>query len=172
MSDMPIINLLEHAKELAASGKRVSVLWQHADTLAFIARGREYRSEFHINPSDETMQMIKGEMRLHYRNAEGKEEVARIAEGAMIYTPAGTPHSPRFAPDAFALITERKRRPGESDRFQWYCARCDNLLHEESFIVHDYRADPVSQAYKKFFDSKEFRTCKNCGEVMPAPEAL
>ena len=172
MFSMPIVDLLAEGRKLAAAGRRVSVLWQHDDTLAFIARGREYRSEFHINPSDETMQMIKGEMRLHYRTPEGKEEVAGIPEGAMIYTPAGTPHSPRFAPDAFALISERKRRPGEIDRFHWYCARCDNLLHEESFIVHDYRADPVSQAYKNFFDSEEFRTCKKCGDVMSAPQAL
>jgi len=172
MSFMPIVNLLEHTRELAESGKRVSVLWQHADTLAFIARGREYRSEFHINPSDETMYMIKGEMRLHYRMAENREAVAVIAEGAMIYTPAGTPHSPRFAPDSFALISERKRRAGEVDRFHWYCQRCDSLLHEESFVVHDYSQDPVSNAYRRFFASGEFRTCKHCGEVMPAPEAL
>jgi 3-hydroxyanthranilate 3,4-dioxygenase len=169
---MPIVNLKQNAHQLAASGKRVSVLWQHADTLAFIARGREYRSEFHINPSDETMYMIKGEMRLHFRTLEGKEDVAVIAEGAMIYTPAGTPHSPRFAPDAFALISERKRRDGEIDRFHWYCQKCDNLLHEESFVVHDYGEDPVSKAYQRFFDSEEFRTCKKCGDVMPAPEAL
>jgi len=172
MFSMPVINLQRHADHLAASGKRVSVLWQHEDTLAFIARGREYRSEFHINPSDETMYMIKGEMRLHFRTPEGKEDVALIAEGAMIYTPAGTPHSPRFAPDAFALISERKRRAGEIDRFHWYCSKCDNLLHEEQFVVKDYAEDPVSKAYRRFFDSEEFRTCKKCGEVMPAPEAL
>ena len=63
--------------KLAETGRRVSVLWQHEDTLVFLARGREYRSEFHINPSDETMHMIKGDMRLHYRTPEGKEEVAR-----------------------------------------------------------------------------------------------
>ncbi len=169
---MPIVNLLEQARRLTDSGKRVSVLWQHDDTLAFIARGREYRSEFHINPSDETMQMIKGEMRLHYRTPEGKEEIAVITEGALIYTPAGTPHSPRFAPDAFALISERKRRLGEIDRFQWYCARCDALLHEEKFVVSDYTEDPVSKAYRNFFASQEFRTCKKCGAIMPAPEVL
>lgn len=94
MEKMPIVNLLEQTRQLSESGQRVRVLWQHPDTLVFIARGREYRSEFHINPSDETMYMIKGEMRLHYRTPEGKEEVAVIPEGAMIYTPAGTPHSP------------------------------------------------------------------------------
>lgn len=169
MSLMPIVSLLDLSHQLSASGKRVSVLWQEPDSLAFVARGREYRSEFHINPSEEVMYMIKGEMRLHYRTPDGKEEVAVIPEGSAIHTPAGIAHSPRFPPDAFALILERKRRDGEIDRFQWFCPKCDALLHEETFVVSDYAQDPVSKAYKRFFDSKEFRTCKKCGEVMPAP---
>jgi 3-hydroxyanthranilate 3,4-dioxygenase len=164
---MPIVSLLDEARRLAESGRRVSVLWQHDDTLVFVARGREYRSEFHINPSDETMYMIKGEMRLHYRTPEENEKVAVIPEGSLIYTPAGTPHSPRFAPDAFALISERKRRDGEIDRFRWYCRNCDALLHDESFIVRDYAEDPVSKAYQTFFGNETWRTCKKCGEVMP-----
>jgi 3-hydroxyanthranilate 3,4-dioxygenase len=172
MSTMPIVDLLAEGEKLARSGKRVSVLWQHDDILAFVARGREYRSEFHVNPSDETMQMIRGEMRLHYRTPEGKEEVAIIAEGALIYTPAGTPHSPRFSPDAYALISERKRRAGEIDKFHWYCAKCDTLLHEEQFVVDDYAKDPVSKAYQRFFASEAFRTCKKCGDLMPVPAAL
>src|SRR5215510_11024360 len=98
MLQMPIVSLLDEARRLAERGQRVSVLWQKADSLVFVARGREYRSEFHINPSDETMYMIKGEMNLHYRTPEGKEEVAVIPEGSVIYTPAGVPHSPRFPP--------------------------------------------------------------------------
>src|SRR5262245_60589142 len=106
MMQMPIVDLLSQARELLQTGRRVSVLWQYSDTLVFLARGREYRSEFHINPSDETMQMVRGEMRLHYRTPEGKEAVAEIPEASIIYTPAGTPHSPRFSPNAFALISE------------------------------------------------------------------
>jgi len=169
MEPMPIVDLFETARKLGESGKRVNVLWQEPESLAFVARGREYRSEFHINPSEELMYQIKGEMRLHYRTPEGKEEVAVIKEGSAIHTPAGVPHSPRFPPDAYALIVERKRRPGEVDRFHWYCAKCDNFLHEETFTVADYRADPVSLAYKRFFDSEAFRTCKKCGTIMPAP---
>ena len=167
MFQMPIVGLLDEAYRLAERGQRVSVLWQKADSLVFIARGRAYCSEFHINPSDETMYMIKGEMNLHYRTPEGKEEVAIISEGSLIYTPAGTPHSPRFPPDAFALISERQRREGEVDRFQWYCRQCDFLLHEERFIVRDYAEDPVSKAYQCFFGNENFRTCKKCGDVMP-----
>jgi 3-hydroxyanthranilate 3,4-dioxygenase len=172
MFSMPIVDLNAEASKLSKSGRHVSVLWQYADTLVFLARGRAYRSEFHINPSDETMQVIKGEMRLHYRTPAGKEEVAVIPEGSIIYTPAGTPHSPRFPPDSFALISERKRRDGEIDRFQWYCANCDTLLHEQAFVVADYALDPVSKAYRTFFQSEDYRTCKKCGQVMSAPENL
>lgn len=172
MPSMPIVNLLAEGQKLAASGKRVSVLWQHDDTLAFVARGREYRSEFHVNPSDETMFMIKGEMRLHTRTPEGKVEISVVPEGAIIYTPAGIPHSPRFPPDAFALISERKRRPGEVDKFHWYCPKCEALVHEERFVVDDYSKDPVSKGYARFFENEDFRTCKQCGAITPAPDAL
>jgi 3-hydroxyanthranilate 3,4-dioxygenase len=168
--EAPVARLEEIAKELAESGKRVRVLWQEPDALSFVARGREYRSEFHINPSDEIMYMIRGEMKLHIRTPEGKEEIVTIPEGGLNFTPSGMPHSPRFPPDAFALISERKRRPGEDDRFLWFCEACDALLHEEVFTVEDYTADPVSKAYANFFESTENRTCGQCGHVTPAPE--
>ncbi len=171
MFTMPIVDLLKEGEKLSASGKRVSVLWQQPESIAFVARGREYRSEFHINPSDEMMVMIKGEMKLHFRTPEGKEDIAVVPQGSVIYTPAGVPHSPRFPPDAYLLVQERKRVAGEIDRFQWFCPSCDRLLHEESFVVADYTADPVSKAYRNFFDSEEFRTCEACGTVMPAPES-
>lgn len=167
MYQMPIVSLMDRVRHLDESRERVSVLWQQPESLVFVARGREYRSEFHINPSDEVMYMIKGEMRLHYRTPEGKEEVAILPEGSAIHTPAGIPHSPRFPPDAYLWVLERKRRPGEVDRFQWFCPKCDNPLHEEQFVVGDYAADPVSQAYRNFFYNEAHRTCKRCGHVMP-----
>lgn len=169
MLPMPIGDLNAIAAELAETGKRVKVLWQKPESLAFVARGREYRSEFHIDPADEVMYMIKGEMNLHFRTPEGKEEIAVLKEGCSIYTAAGIPHSPRFPPDAFLLVIERQRREGEIDRFQWFCPECDNFLHEEQFVVSDYRTDPVSAAYRNFFESEERRTCDSCGHVMPNP---
>ena len=172
MFKMPIVDLRKEAEARGLSGKRVKVLWQDSESIGFIARGREYRSEFHVNPSDETMLMIKGEMRLHYRTPENKEEVAVIPEGSSIFTPGLIPHSPRFAPDAYALIQERRRRPGEVDRFLWFCPKCDHKLHDAKFVVEDYRTDPVSKVYKEFFDSEALRTCGSCGNVMPAPDSV
>ena len=172
MDQLPVIDLESITKELAESGRRVKVLWQHPDSLAFVARGREYRSEFHVNDSDEFTYMIKGTMNLHYRTPDGEEKVCVIPEGSTNWMPGNTPHSPRFPPDAFALITERGRREGEVDRFQWYCPKCDELLHEESAVVDDYKKDFVTQAYKNFFGSVEKRTCTHCGNVMPAPDGV
>jgi 3-hydroxyanthranilate 3,4-dioxygenase len=169
MLQMPIADLMERGQKLIETGQRVSVLWQAPTSLAFVARGREYRSEFHINPADEVMYMIKGQMNLHYRQPDGSEDIAVLPAGTTIYTPAGVPHSPRFPPDALLFVIERGRQAGEVDRFHWYCPACDHFLHEETFVVADYAADPVSQAYKRFFDSEAFRTCTNCGHVMPAP---
>ena len=171
MLPMPIGDLENITRQLTEEGRRIQVLWQVPQSLCFVARGREYRSEFHIDPSDELMYMIKGEMNLHYRDADGKEDISVLKEGEIIYTAAGIPHSPRFPPDAFLLVMERKRLPGEIDRFHWFCAECDNFLHEETFIVEDYHLDPVSKAYRKFFDSEEFRTCDACGTVMPYYES-
>ena len=97
------------------------------------------------------MYMIKGEMRLHYRTPEGREDVAVIPEGSVIYTPAGTPHSPRFPPYAFALILERKRREGQIDLFHWFCPKRDAFLHCGTFIVRDDREDPLSKDYRRFY---------------------
>ena len=75
MVQMPIAKVLEVAKELVDTGKQVKVLWQEEESLAFIAKGRDYRSEFHINPSHELMYQIRGTMNLHYRTPEGREDI-------------------------------------------------------------------------------------------------
>lgn len=57
---LPAGFLWDVAKDLVDTGRRVKVLWQEEDSPAFIAKGWDYRSEFHINPSHELMYQIKG----------------------------------------------------------------------------------------------------------------
>lgn len=172
MFEMPNVDLEKVMEELERTGKRTCQIWLNSESLAFVARGREYRAEFHLNPSYEIQYSLKGDLHLHYRTPEGKEEVAIVPEGSCLYQPPMVPHSPRFPPDAYQLVIERARVPGEIDKFHWYCKSCDHLLHEESYTVDDYKADPVSRAYERFNASLEARTCKNCGAVMePIPLA-
>jgi 3-hydroxyanthranilate 3,4-dioxygenase len=169
MLPMPNVELEKIMRHLIETGKRTHQLWLTPESLAFVARGREYRSEFHLNPSYEIQYSLKGDLNLHYRTPEGEEKIAFVPEGSCLFQPPLVPHSPRFATDSFQLVVELARVPGEIDRFHWFCPSCDNFLHEETYTVDDYRADPVSRAYDNFFNSVEFRTCKRCGTVMPAP---
>jgi 3-hydroxyanthranilate 3,4-dioxygenase len=169
MIDMPNLQLEKIMEDLLRTGKRTHQLWLTPESLAFVARGREYRSEFHLNPSYEVQYSLKGDLNLHYRTPDGVEKISKVPEGSCLFQPPMVPHSPRFAPDSFQLVIERARVAGEIDRFHWYCPSCDNFLHEETYTVDDYKADPVSRAYDNFYKSEEFRTCKKCGHVTPAP---
>lgn len=95
-SDLPILDLESVADELAASGRQVKVLWQYPGSLAFVAKGRDYRSEFHINASDEVTYMIRGTMHLHHRTPDGQESVAVIPAGSSNWMPP----NPSTLPDS------------------------------------------------------------------------
>ncbi len=142
MSELRAVNLDQITEGIRKATRPVSILWQADDTLAFVARGREHRSEFHSDPVDEVMYMIKGDMNLHYRTPEGEEKIAVIREGEIIYCPAGVPHSPRFAPDAFVLVLERKRRADERDRFSWFCEQCGTRPLRERQARHRLQRRP------------------------------
>src|SRR5713101_2855761 len=169
MPNLGSINFADVIATIGASPKPVSILWQTADTVAFVARGRVGRSEFHVDPSDEVMYMVKGDMALHYRTPEGEEKILTVREGEIMHCPAGTPHSPRFAPDALVLVLERKRRPEEQDRFLWFCEQCHATLYETSRHVSDYREDPVSRVYEEFYADPSHLTCPSCGHVTAQP---
>jgi 3-hydroxyanthranilate 3,4-dioxygenase len=171
MTELKAVNLAEVSEGIGRSVKPVSILWQAPDTIAFVARGRKNRSEFHADPSDEVMYMIKGEMNLHYLTEAGDERVALVREGEIIYCPAGVRHSPRFSPDAFLLVLERKRKPEEKDRFFWYCEKCKAPLYEAVRHVADYREDPVSRVYEEFYSEEKHRSCGRCGHLTPRPAA-
>lgn len=171
MSELKAVNLESVMKGLAGAASPVSTLWQEPDMMAFLAKGRPYRSEFHVDPSDEVMIMIKGDADVHYITPGGEHRVARVREGEVFRCPAGTPHSPRFSTDAYMLVLERKRRAGEEDRFLWFCEKCKAKLFEVVKHVGDYREDPVSRAYHAFYSKASHRACAKCGHVAPKPAA-
>jgi 3-hydroxyanthranilate 3,4-dioxygenase len=169
MSELKAVNLEEVTDGIGKATRPVKILWQADDTLAFVARGRDHRSEFHSDPVDEVMYMIKGDMNLHYRTPQGEEKIALIREGEIIYCPAGIPHSPRFPRDAYVLVLERKRRGDERDKFSWFCESCGGTLYESIKHVTDYNADPVSRVYEEFYSSDKHLTCSSCGHVTARP---
>ena len=55
MKELSAVNLERITEQLRESVTPVNILWQAPDSLAFVARGRNHRREFHVDPSDEVM---------------------------------------------------------------------------------------------------------------------
>lgn len=169
MQELVPVDLKEILENTKAQGKGRRVLWQDSESLAFLSHGRKERLDFHIDPSDEVTLQLSGEQHLHYLTPDGEKKIAVIRAGQMLLCPGGVPHSPRVSEDAWFIVFERKRRPGEEDRFVWFCERCGEKVHETAVPVGDYRQDPVSQVHNRFYADESLRTCKSCGSVIPSP---
>jgi len=88
----------------------------------------------------------------------------------MTLCPGGVPHSPRVDPGTWFLVFERVRKPGEQDRFMWFCENCGKKVYEVDVTVGNYSDDPVGQVHREFYDDEKLRTCTDCGSVVPKPE--
>ena len=169
MKELIPIDINRIIEEVKQQGQSRRVLWQDSESIAFLSSWRKERWDFHIDPADEVTLQLSGVQNLVYRDESGTEHTAKIRAGQILLCPAGVPHSPRLEPDSWFIVFERKRRAGEIDHFHWFCRNCGEQVYATSVEVGDYRADPVGQVYEKFSSDETLRTCKRCGEVIPAP---
>jgi 3-hydroxyanthranilate 3,4-dioxygenase len=169
MKELSPVDLKELVENVKAEGKSRCVVWQDSESIAFLSSGRKERRDFHIDPADEVTLQLSGVQNLVYRSPEGRECTAVIKAGQMLLCPGGVPHSPRLEENSWFIVFERKRRPGEIDRFIWFCDQCGEKIHEARAEVGDYRQDPVGQVYQSFYGDASLRTCPKCGWVVPLP---
>ena len=86
--------------------------------------------------------------------------------GGMRRRIAPQPHQPRRGPNTVGLVIEVKRDDREmQDGLQWYCEKCNNLLHEYRFVLHNIEKDFLPR-FREFYGSVDHRTCKKCVHVM------
>jgi 3-hydroxyanthranilate 3,4-dioxygenase len=169
MKQLIPVDLKEIVESVKAEGKSRRVLWQDSESIAFLSSGRKERRDFHIDPADEVTLQLSGVQNLVYRTPDGNEQTAVIKGGQILLCPAGVPHSPRLEENSWFIVFERIRRPGEIDRFIWFCDRCGDKIHEARAEVGDYRDDPVGQVYQTFYADESLRTCGKCGWAVPLP---
>src|SRR3954470_8408523 len=96
MKQLTAIDLKSIVEDVTSEGKGRRVLWQDAESLAFLSSGRKERRDFHIDPSDEVTLQLTGIQNLVYQTEDGRQETAVIKAGQMLLCPAGVPHSPRL----------------------------------------------------------------------------
>ncbi len=157
-------NLKQWVDENRGNWGQRRTIWADSDFIAFVTRGPNSRTDFHIDPGDEIFYQLEGELNLHFMTPEQKHKIAVIKEGELFLLPANVPHSPRRGEGSWTFVIERKRRPDEQDRFVWYCEGCGTKLYETT-VHFDDPTDAVKRANDSMKTNKEMRTCPRCGEA-------
>lgn len=137
------------------------------DYIVMVVGGPNKRKDYHYNETEELFYQLKGNIVVGIIE-DGKPVDIHINEGDMFLLPGKIPHSPRRPADSVGLVVELYRRPGQIDGFLWHCESCGERLYEEYFELTDIVAQ-LPPLMKKFYDSEDLRTCKNCGHVMEKP---
>lgn len=133
--------------------------------------GPNYRTDYHINPTEEIFYQIKGKAYLNVLDR-GKYDIIPLNEGDIFLLPANLPHSPqRPDPNGLCFLVESPRPNDTIDTFLWYCAGCGTEVYRVSDHVNDLVAN-LPQAYRTFYELHEDeRTCANCGQVHAGKDA-
>lgn len=133
--------------------------------------GPNYRTDYHINQTEEIFYQIKGKAYLNILDR-GKYDFIPLSEGDIFLLPANLAHSPqRPDPNGLCFLVERPRPLDYIDKFLWYCASCGTEVYQIADHMDDLVANlPI--AYKIFYDlSEEERRCQNCGQVHAGEDA-
>ena len=135
------------------------------DFIVMVIGGPNDRTDYHYDEGPELFYQLEGDILL--KTIQGGQRMdIKISEGEMLLLPPKIPHSPQRPRNTVGLVVERKRLPNELDGFMWYCEKCCTLLYEEYLYVDDI-VGQLPPIFDRFYESKENRTCDNCGTVMP-----
>jgi 3-hydroxyanthranilate 3,4-dioxygenase len=135
------------------------------DFIAMVVGGPNQRTDFHVDPYEEFFYQIKGDIHLNVMTDDGPDRID-IREGEMWVLPRSLPHSPQRSAASIGLVIERVREEGTLEKFRWYCANCDAVVHEVEVQVRDIVED-LPPLFNAFYESAELRTCPQCGTLHP-----
>ena len=142
-------------------------LWGDTDFIVTIVGGPNQRTDFHDDPYEEFFWQFEGNAYLNVIE-NGRRARIELAQGTMLVLPPHVRHSPqRPEPGSRCLVIERQRPQGVMDAFEWYCPKCDALVHRVEVQLKSIVKD-LPPLFQQFDASKERRTCRSCGNVHPA----
>lgn len=140
------------------------------DFIVMVVGGPNSRKDYHYNETEEFFYQLEGDIQVKIQE-DGKPRTIDVREGDVFLLPARTPHSPQRGPNTVGLVMEVHRRPGMKDRLQWYCEKCNHLLHEGFLELKDIETE-LKAAMESYYASEDLRTCKNCKSIMEPPPKL
>lgn len=144
-------------------------IWQNTDMMVTVVGGPNQRTDFHDDPVEEFFYQLKGDMVLKVIE-EGECKDVFIREGDIFFLPKHVRHSPqRPMEGSIGLVIEPKRPDGLQDAFEWYCFDCNALVHRTEVTLNSI-VDDLPPVYQAFYDSKDARTCPDCGQLHPGKQ--
>ena len=157
---------IENNRELLKPPVGNKNLYKDADDyIVMIVAGPNARKDYHYNETEELFYQLEGNIKVVIQEDGARKEM-ELGPGDMYLHPAKTPHSPVRGEGSIGLVVERKRAgKGYTDGLLWFCDNCNNKLYEVYFELDDIEKDFLKH-FKHFYNSKELRTCDNCGTVM------
>ncbi len=146
------------------------VVYKDAEFIIMVVGGPNSRKDYHYNESEEFFYQLEGDIIVQIQE-DGKAVEVPIKEGDIFLLPPKTPHNPRRGPNTIGLVIERTRKNAEKDGLLWFCESCNHPLHEAYFTLTDI-ATQFQVEFKRFYESKDLRTCKKCGTMMEPPPVI
>jgi len=146
------------------------VVYKDAEFIVMVVGGPNSRKDYHYNESEEFFYQLEGDIVVQIQE-EGKAVEVPIKEGDIFLLPAKVPHNPRRGANTIGLVMERRRREDEKDGLLWFCENCNASLHKAYFKLTDIQTQFQTE-FKRFYESKDLRTCKSCGHVMEPPMVI
>lgn len=141
-------------------------VWADSDFIVTIVGGPNARTDYHDDPLEEFFYQLSGDIVLRIIE-DGKPRNLPIRAGDIFLLPPHVRHSPqRPMLGSVGLVIERKRPPGMIDAFEWYCRRCNALVHRVELQLKNIVTD-LPPLFEQFYASAEKRTCRACGAVHP-----
>jgi len=146
------------------------LVFQDAEFIVQVVGGPNSRKDFHFDEGEEFFYQLEGDILVKIQE-NGKCVEVPIREGEIFLLPPRVPHNPVRSANTIGLVIERKRRTGERDGLLWFCENCNEKLYEEYFELDDITTQ-FQGVFKRFYESEDLRTCKNCSAVMSLPSVV
>ena len=167
---LPPINFkswIEENRHLLKPPVGNKVVYEDTEFIIMVVGGPNTRKDYHIDKGEEFFYQLEGGMVLRIMK-DGKPKDIKINEGEIFLLPPKVPHSPQRFENTVGLVVEYKREKGVLDIFQWYCDRCDEMLHEVTLDLENIvtQLPPLFDAYWNNIDA---RTCESCGSIQQKP---
>ena len=144
-------------------------IWQGTDFMVTVVGGPNVRTDYHDDPLEEFFYQLKGDMVLRIIE-DGKPRDVPIREGDVLLLPPHVRHSPQRPADTIGLVIEYTRPKGSPDAFEWYCEKCDTLVHRREVQLQSL-VDDLPPVFEEYYGDESLRSCRACGHVNPGRPA-